>query len=178
MKKKLFCSNLMKVLSDYWVHVFFPLAVLAAVVSCVVCYTTTFALVASLVIYVSLLSGLYIDYGDIYCKKVKGKGVFKYIAFYSIALAIFHLLSYIIGYKEEGIDCYFYAYLISTIICEILIFMIVISIDSDNNNSYPCILFFFLISLVFFLPASCESENIKIDDVKFSKKEFVPVQKW
>ena len=38
--------------------------------------------------------------------------------------------------------------------------------------------FFFLISLFFFLPASCASENERIEKAKFSKEEFVPVQKW
>ena len=163
----------MKGLSDYWVYVFCPLAILAAVVSCILCYTTTFALVVSLIIYVSLLSGLCVDYNHWYCKKVKGKGVLKYIGFYSSILAIFHLLSYIISYQEEGIDCHFYAYLASIIIC-----LTIVSIDTNENSFYPATFFFLLISIFFFLPASCESENNRIDDVKFSKKEFVPIQKW
>lgn len=178
MEKKLFCSNLMKILSDYWVYVFCPLAVFAAVVSCVFCYTTTFALAVSLIIFITLLSGLCIDYNHWCCKKVKGKGVLKYIGFYSSILAIFHLLSYIISYQEEGIDCYFYAYLVSMIVCGILIIITIISINPCDNNAYPVVIFFFLILLVFFLPVSCENENIRIDDVKFSKEEFIPIQKW
>jgi len=179
MKEKLLCNNLMNVLSDYWVYIFSPLAIIVAIVSCVFCYTTTFALVVSLIVFFILLYGLYIDYRNWDCKRINDlKGVFKYVAFYSITLAIFHLLSYIISYQEEGVDCYFYAYLVSTIVCGILIFIIIVSIDNINDNTPSVTLFCILVSLVIILPTSCAEENYKIEDAKFSKESFVPVQKW